>query len=93
MGTIFFFFFFGGGGVGGSSLFVEDPYGVSLWKFIRWGWSTFSRFLQFDVGNGPRVKFWHDVWCGDCPLRAGFPELFKSNKQPLSFSKRQKKIH
>ena len=79
--------------MGGSSLFVEDPYGVSLWKFIRWGWSTFSRFLQFDVGNGPRVKFWHDVWCGDCPLRAGFSELFKSNKQPLSFSKRQKKIH
>ena len=33
MGTIFFFFL-GGGGVGGSSLFVEDPYGVSLWKFI-----------------------------------------------------------
>lgn len=36
---------------------VAGPYGVSLWKFIRWEWLTFSLYLQFDVGDSSRVKF------------------------------------
>ena len=55
---------------------VEGPYGVNFWKFIRRGWLTFSRFLQFDVGDGTKVKFLQDVWCDDCPLKVAFSELF-----------------
>ena len=51
-------------------------HGVNFWKFIRQGWLTFSRFLQFDVGDGTKVKFLHDVWCDDCPLKVAFPKLF-----------------
>ena len=36
---------------------------------------TFSRYIQFQIGD--RVKFWHDVWCGDNPLSMCFPDLFK----------------
>ena len=36
----------------------------------------FSQHLQFDVGDGSRVKFWHDIWCGNCPLKETFPKLF-----------------
>ena len=28
------------------------------------------------MGNGRRVKFWHDVWCNDMPLKDSFPSLF-----------------
>ena len=50
---------------------------VCLWKSIRWEWLMFSRFIHFDVGNGTRVKFWHDLWCGDCPLKEAFLELYR----------------
>lgn len=28
------------------------------------------------VGNGQRVNFWKDGWCGDSPLCVSFPTLF-----------------
>uniref|UniRef100_A0A2N9IHU7 Reverse transcriptase domain-containing protein n=1 Tax=Fagus sylvatica TaxID=28930 RepID=A0A2N9IHU7_FAGSY len=51
-------------------------YGVSVWKFIRRGWDTFHSHCSFLVGDGQRVKFWQDWWCGDRVLNAVFPELF-----------------
>ena len=54
----------------------QGPYGVSVWKFIRKGWDTFHSHCSFLVGDGQRVKFWHDWWCGDRALNATFPELF-----------------
>jgi hypothetical protein len=54
---------------------VNSPYGVSLWKTISKDWSSFKRF-SFDVGDGSRVSFWHDVWCGDSNLKETFPTLF-----------------
>ena len=36
----------------------------------------FSKLLQYDVGDGTRVKFWKHVWCGDCSLKEAFPELY-----------------
>jgi hypothetical protein len=32
-------------------------FGVGLWKFIRKGWETFSRFLRYEVGDGSRIRF------------------------------------
>ena len=37
---------------------------------------NFSKFLQYDVGDGTRVKFWEDVWCKDCSLKEAFPEFY-----------------
>ena len=37
---------------------------------------SFSKLLLFDVGDGPRVKFWKHVWCGDRTLQKAFPELY-----------------
>jgi hypothetical protein len=31
---------------------------------------------SFSVGDGRKVKFWHDCWCGDIALKEAFPELF-----------------
>jgi hypothetical protein len=55
---------------------MNSPNGVSLWKTISKDWSSFKRFISFDVGDGSRVSFWHDVWCGDNTLKATFPTLF-----------------
>jgi hypothetical protein len=51
-------------------------FGVGLWKYIRKGWETFSRFLRYEVGDGSRTRFWHDLWCGDTVLKEVFPDLF-----------------
>ena len=56
---------------------VPGSYGVSLWKSTSSGWFTFSHYIQFQIGDGTRVKFLHDVWCWDNPLSVCFPDLFR----------------
>ena len=62
---------------GWMSKVPTGPYGVGLWKHIWHGWSSFARFLSFEVGDGSRIRFWDDVWCGGDPLRKVFPELYR----------------
>lgn len=60
----------------------NGPYGVSLGKYIQRGWAKFSTFIKFEEGDGTKVKFWLDVWCGDMSLKESFPTLYciASNK-------------
>lgn len=55
-------------GEDGVPKLIGDAYGVGFWKGIRKGWDHFLTFLTYSVGNGERVMFWHDPWCGDLPL-------------------------
>jgi hypothetical protein len=48
---------------------VHGSYGVSLWKNIRRGWREFSSHTRFEVGDGSKIRFWHDKWYGDRSLR------------------------
>ena len=48
----------------GASNSIPGSYGMSLWKTISSGWSTFSCYIQFQIGDGTRVKFWQDIRCG-----------------------------
>ena len=32
--------------------------------------------MRFEVGNGSRVLFWQDLWCGELPPKTVFPALF-----------------
>ena len=61
---------------GWCSKFGKGPYGVSVWKFILKGWDSFQSHCSFLVGDGQRVRFWEDWWCGDMALKDAFPELF-----------------
>jgi hypothetical protein len=29
------------------------------------------------LGNDRKIRFWHEVWLGDCPLRIKYGRLFK----------------
>jgi len=40
------------------------------------GVGKFSKFVRNEVGEGSTVWFWHDLWCGEQPLKFSFPELF-----------------
>ena len=53
---------------GWSSCVVRDGFRVGLWKPIRKLRHLVSSRFSFVVGDGLRVKFWKDKWCGDTPL-------------------------
>ena len=63
------------GGWCSSSFF--GPYGVGLWKNIRRGWHSLSRFILYEIGDGSKVQFWLDRWCGSSPLPDLYPDLFR----------------
>jgi hypothetical protein len=54
----------------------HGSYGVNVWKSIRKEWGCFVPFISYRVGAGDNVKFWHDIWCSDLPLKVLYPELF-----------------
>ena len=76
---------YGSEGGGWCSKSVPCPYAVSLWKSISSGWTTFSRYVLFDIGDGSRVKFWHGVWCGDSFLKLSFLELFNISRDKEAY--------
>ena len=54
----------------------KESYGVGMWKSLR-SWSVLvSNHLSFVVGDGKRIKFWKDSWCGDTLLFDAYPSLF-----------------
>ncbi|WJZ80362.1 hypothetical protein VitviT2T_000290 [Vitis vinifera] len=61
---------------GWASREVREAHGLGLWKGIRMDWELVSNRMVFIVGNGRRVRFWRDKWCGDSPLCSSFPSLF-----------------
>ena len=55
---------------------LRGGYGTSLWKEIRKEWPIFYQNAIFALGDGRRINFWNDVWCGGEALRNRFPTLF-----------------
>ncbi|WJZ83279.1 hypothetical protein VitviT2T_002974 [Vitis vinifera] len=55
---------------------VREAHGVGLWKGIRMDWDLVGARISFSVGNGRRLSFWRDRWCGNAPLCESFPSLY-----------------
>jgi hypothetical protein len=72
-------------GGGWHTPMVRGIYGVSLWKYISKGWAPFSKFIEFEVGDGTKIRFWSDVWCGAEPLMVSFPELYRISRDKATF--------
>ena len=62
---------------------LRGGYRTSLWKEIRKEWFVFFQNAAFVLGDGRRINFWSDVWCGGEALRDRFPTLFNlaTNKE------------
>jgi hypothetical protein len=37
---------------------------------------TCQKGLKYVLGNGRKIKLWHEVWLGECPLKIMFSRLF-----------------
>ena len=46
-----------------------------MWKSIK-GAKKFFGQVVYSVGEGHRISFCHDPWCGITPLKDLFPNLF-----------------
>jgi hypothetical protein len=42
---------------------------------MRRRWEVLSKFVRYEVGDGSKVRFWHDLWCEDQPLKISYPDL------------------
>ncbi|OWM91409.1 hypothetical protein CDL15_Pgr017327 [Punica granatum] len=53
--------------------------GVSLWKPMLKFSPIFEMQVKFNAGEGDgrKINFWNDCWCGDQSLRTEFPSLFQ----------------
>ena len=50
--------------------------GIGLWEKNRKDWGTLLDNAKFRIGDGSRVGFWKDLWCGEEALCRSFPTLF-----------------
>ena len=55
---------------------IRGGYGSSLWKDIRKEWPSFLQNSVFALGDGKRINFWKDAWCGEEALCVKYPVLF-----------------
>jgi len=67
---------------GWCSLPPARSYGVSVWKYVRRGWDTFAKHVRLEVGDGYHVRFWHDLWCGNRPLKLCYPIVYTLARFP-----------
>ena len=55
---------------------IRDGFCLGLWKEIRKEWPFFLQNATFSLGEGRRISFWKDVWCGEEALCSSFPSMF-----------------
>ena len=60
---------------------IKGGFGVGLWKEIRKEWPQLIQNTYLAFGNGRRISFWRDVWCGEEALSLMFLNLFRLTAQ------------
>ena len=67
---------YGQEGLGWRTKKANGAFGVGVWKEILketdWCWEN----MVLTVGNGTKIRFWTDHWCGRTTLSQSFPHLF-----------------
>lgn len=53
---------------GGWTKVVLGPYGVAFRNALG-GVGRFLSFFRYEVRDGIKMRFCHDIWCGDQPLK------------------------
>jgi hypothetical protein len=47
--------------------------------------SLLYSLTRFELGDGSKIRFWDDVWCGESPLKVAFPALFDIAREKNAF--------
>ena len=67
---------YGQEGLGWRTNKANGTFRVGVWKEIlketNWCWEN----IGFTVGNGTKIRFWTDHWCGLAALSQSFPQLY-----------------
>jgi hypothetical protein len=63
----------------------KGPHGCGLWKGIMSGWDFFFQHVKMVAGRGDRTLFWHNLWCGETPLKTLFPVLFSCSSNKIAY--------
>ncbi|RVW23944.1 LINE-1 retrotransposable element ORF2 protein [Vitis vinifera] len=67
---------YGQEGLGWMTKKANGTFGVGVWKEIMkekdWCWEN----MAFTMGNGTRIRFWNDLWCGCTVLSQRFPHFY-----------------
>jgi hypothetical protein len=50
--------------------------GTQFWAGLMKVKGEFLSLSKFDLGDGPQVRFWEDLWIRPCPLKSLFPTLY-----------------
>jgi hypothetical protein len=61
----------------------NSSHGGGLWRFISRDWQRFSSHTKLIPGDGSRISFWEELWCGISTLKEAFLGLYNiaSNKE------------
>lgn len=51
---------------------TDSAHGIKSWFKMR---------AAYRIGDGEKISFWDDVWCGKCPLKTTFRRLFQCCNQ------------
>lgn len=62
--------------LGWSSRVPSGSLGSRLRRSIFKENDVFQNLIEYRVGQGNHVLFWHHVWCGALPLKQAFPVMF-----------------
>jgi hypothetical protein len=55
---------------------TSRSHGVGLWKYFIREWRVFFSHTRLDPGDGSKIRFWEDIWCGEVTLKDTFPGLY-----------------
>jgi hypothetical protein len=47
-----------------------------IWKGLHEAKKFCQGGMKYILGDGKRIRFWHEVWLGECPLRIRFSKMF-----------------
>lgn len=67
---------------GWDPIVPRGPFGWSPWRSILSQLDRYKAGLAFKVGDGRRIRFWKDAWCGERPLMEVYPEIFSMAVDP-----------
>lgn len=60
----------------GATKWVHSTYTHRCMEGCLSKWDGFVNDVQFEVGVGDKVRFWHDRWFGEHPLKEQYLALY-----------------